>query len=65
MDDRASGHPGREGSATAVEYCVNRSAVDEHQEDRCGVREHVGRVSSNLRTGRCKNLGFGTGAVPD
>jgi hypothetical protein len=29
---------------TAVEYCVNRSAVDEHQEDRCGAREHVSRL---------------------
>ena len=52
-------------SATAVEYCVNRSAVDEHQEHSCGVREHGNRLSSNIRTGRCKNLSFGTCAVPD
>jgi hypothetical protein len=57
--------PGREGYATAVEYCVNRSAVGEHQEDSCGLREHVSRLSSNIRTGRCKNLSFGTCAVPD
>ena len=65
MHDRVSRHPGCEGSATAVEDCVNRSAVDEHQEDSCGAREHVSRLSSNIRTGRCKNLSFGTCAVPD
>jgi hypothetical protein len=65
VDDRVFRHPGREGSATAFEYCVNRPAVDEHQEDSCGVREHVSRLSSNIRAGRCKNLSFGTGAVPD
>jgi len=65
VHDRVSRHPGREGSATAVEDCVNRSAVDEHQEDSCGAREHVSRLSSNIRTGRCKNLSFGTCAVPD
>ena len=43
----------------------NHSAVDEHQEDGCGVCEHVSRLSSNIRTGRCKNLSFGTCAVPD
>jgi hypothetical protein len=45
-DDRVSRHPGREGSAAAVEYCVNGCAVDEHQEDGCGVREHVSRLST-------------------
>ncbi len=65
MDDRVSRHPSREGSATAVEDCVNRCAVDEHQNDRCGVREHVSRLSSNTRTDRCKTLRFGTCTVPD
>ena len=65
MDDRASRHPGREGSATAVEYSVNRFALDEHEEDSCAVREHVSRLPSHIRTGRSKTLSLGRCAVPD
>ena len=56
---------GIEDILSAVEYCVNRSAVDEHQENSCGLREHVSRLSRDIRAGRCKNLSFGTCAVPD
>ena len=63
-----------EGSATAVKYCVNRSVVDEHQEDSCGVREHLSGLSSNIRfvRARCSyaylrygRYFLGSGAVAD